>query len=140
MFALARCPIVRQSRDCPPLNLVARYGLRKPGYFCGLPHQPGAGCVCSPRRPWAGLSLFVRMYPFVGCDLPLLGQLDHMHRWRVAALPAGSAFQRRFQFPQRRISWAPDARVLHRLHSTSSQHRPPLRHWPMVGEGCVGPP
>jgi hypothetical protein len=26
-----------------------------------------------------------------------------------------------------------------RLHSTSSQPRPPLRHCPMVGEGCAGP-
>jgi hypothetical protein len=32
------------------------------------------------------------------------------------------------------------ARVLQRLHSTSSQPRPPLRHWPIVGDGCAGPP
>src|SRR3977135_3132776 len=32
------------------------------------------------------------------------------------------------------------ALVLQRLHSTSSQPRPPLRHCPIVGEGCAGPP
>jgi hypothetical protein len=32
------------------------------------------------------------------------------------------------------------ARVLQRLHSTSSQPRPPLRHCAMVGDGCAGPP
>ena len=32
------------------------------------------------------------------------------------------------------------ARVLHRLHSTSSQPNPPFRHWPIVGDGCAGPP
>jgi hypothetical protein len=30
--------------------------------------------------------------------------------------------------------------VLKRLHSTFSQPRPPLRHWAMIGDGCVGPP
>ena len=30
--------------------------------------------------------------------------------------------------------------VLQRLHSTSSQPSPPLRHWPIVGDGCAGPP
>jgi len=32
------------------------------------------------------------------------------------------------------------ARVLQRLHSTSSQPSPRLRHCPMVGDGCAGPP
>ena len=32
------------------------------------------------------------------------------------------------------------ARVLQRLHSTSSQASPPLRHCPIVGDGCAGPP
>jgi hypothetical protein len=32
------------------------------------------------------------------------------------------------------------ARVLQRWHSTSSQAYPPLRHCPMVGDGCAGPP
>src|ERR1700736_6793169 len=43
------------------------------------------------------------MHPLIRRDLPRLRQLDHMHRRRVAALPAGSAFQRRFQLPDRRI-------------------------------------
>ena len=30
------------------------------------------------------------------------------------------------------------ARVLQRLHSTSSRARPPLRHWPIVGDGWAG--
>jgi hypothetical protein len=32
------------------------------------------------------------------------------------------------------------ARVLQRLHSTSSQSKPLRRHRAMVGEGCAGPP
>src|SRR5689334_14014396 len=32
------------------------------------------------------------------------------------------------------------ARILQRLHSTSSQPSPPLRHCAMVGDGCAGPP
>jgi len=32
------------------------------------------------------------------------------------------------------------ARVLQRLHSTSNQPRPPLRHWPIVGDGWADPP
>src|SRR5205807_1754450 len=32
------------------------------------------------------------------------------------------------------------ARVLHRAHSISSEPKPPLRHWPIVGDGCAGPP
>ena len=32
------------------------------------------------------------------------------------------------------------ARVLQRLHSTSSQPKPPWRHCAIVGEGCAGPP
>jgi len=32
------------------------------------------------------------------------------------------------------------ARVLQRLHSTSSQPRPPPMHCPIVGEGWAGPP
>src|SRR5713101_4537392 len=32
------------------------------------------------------------------------------------------------------------AGVLQRLHSTSSQPSPPLRHCPIVGDGCAGPP
>jgi hypothetical protein len=32
------------------------------------------------------------------------------------------------------------ARVLQLTHSTSSQPRPPLRHYAIVGAGCAGPP
>src|ERR1700687_1289316 len=47
--------------------------------------------------------LLIRMHPEIRRDLARLRQLDHVHRRRVAALAAGSAFQRRFQLPDRRI-------------------------------------
>src|SRR5947209_15174943 len=52
--------------------------------------------------------LLARMHPLVRRDLPPLRQLDHVHRRRIAALAAVAAFQRRFQFPQRRVARAAD--------------------------------
>jgi hypothetical protein len=48
------------------------------------------------------------MNPDVGRDLPLLGQLDHVNWRRVSAFLARPAFQRRFQFPDRRLARTPD--------------------------------
>ena len=48
------------------------------------------------------------MHPFVGRDLALRRQLDHMHRWFVAARAAGSASKRSFELPDRGIARAPD--------------------------------
>jgi hypothetical protein len=50
----------------------------------------------------------VRMHPDVGSDLACLGQLDHVHGRRVSRRSAGSAFQRRLKFPDRRIAQKPD--------------------------------
>src|SRR5258705_6870649 len=50
----------------------------------------------------------MRMHPEIRRDLPRLGQLDHVHRRHVAALAAGPAFQRRFEFPDRRIAGTAD--------------------------------
>jgi hypothetical protein len=41
-------------------------------------------------------------------DLARLCRLDHVHRRRVAAFPARSAFQRRLKFPDRRIARSAD--------------------------------
>jgi hypothetical protein len=46
--------------------------------------------------------------PKVRRDLAGLGQLDHVHRRRVTALPALPAFQRGFKFPDRRLPRAAD--------------------------------
>jgi len=79
----------------------------------------------------------MRMHPFM--IAARLGQLDHPHRRRRATLSTRSA-------PQRGLSPRPAdgssrrlARVLQRLHSTSSQPRPPLRHCPIMGDGWAGP-
>ena len=48
------------------------------------------------------------MHPLVGRDLALRRQLDHMHRWFVAARAAGSAAERTFKFPDWRLARAPD--------------------------------
>ena len=44
------------------------------------------------------------MNPDVGRDLPLLGQLDHVNWRRVSVFLARPAFQRRLQFPDRRMA------------------------------------
>ena len=84
-------------------------------------------------------ALLIRMDPLVRHDLPRSRQLDHPHRRRRATLSTRSA-------PQRGLSPRPAdgssrrlARVLQRLHSTSSQPRPPLRHCPIMGDGWAGP-
>ena len=41
-------------------------------------------------------------------DLAIRRQPDHMHGRRLSSLLAESAFQRRFQFPDRRIARSPD--------------------------------
>lgn len=46
--------------------------------------------------------------PPVSNFLPF-GQLDHMHARRISAFLARPAFQRGFQFPDRRIARAPDS-------------------------------
>ena len=48
------------------------------------------------------------MHTLVRRDLLRRGQLDHVHRRRVAAFPARSAFQRRLKFPDRRVTRTPD--------------------------------
>jgi hypothetical protein len=48
------------------------------------------------------------MHPNVRRDFPLLGQLDHVNWRRVPPLLARPAFQRRLQFPDRRIAQTPD--------------------------------
>ena len=48
------------------------------------------------------------MHPLVRRDLPPLRQLYHVHWRRVAALTARSAFEGRFQLPERRIARAVD--------------------------------
>jgi len=40
------------------------------------------------RRAFLLSPLLIRMHPEIGRDLPRLGQLDHVHRLRVAALAA----------------------------------------------------
>jgi hypothetical protein len=65
---------------------------------CGLIHR----CVAKLRVLY-GLSLLVRMHPFVWRDLALLGQLDHVDRRRKTALAAVAPFERGLKLPQRRI-------------------------------------
>ena len=48
------------------------------------------------------------MSPDVRCDLARFGQLDHVNWRRVSAFLARPAFQRRLQFPDRRIARTPD--------------------------------
>jgi hypothetical protein len=47
--------------------------------------------------------IIIGMHPDVRRDLPLPRELDHVHRRRVSVRSARSAFQRRLQFPDRRI-------------------------------------
>jgi hypothetical protein len=47
--------------------------------------------------------LFTRMHPELRRDLARLGRLDHVHWRRISPFLAGSAFQRRFKLPDRRI-------------------------------------
>jgi len=54
------------------------------------------------------LTFLIRMNPPGRAWSPCLGQLDHVHGWRISPLPAGPAFEGRFQFPQRRIPRSPD--------------------------------
>ena len=48
------------------------------------------------------------MNPSVRRNLPLFGKPDHVHRRRVSGRLARAAFERRFQFPDRRIARPPD--------------------------------
>ena len=48
--------------------------------------------------------IIIRMHPLVGRDRALHGELDHMHAWRITRRPARAAFQRRLNFPDRRIA------------------------------------
>jgi hypothetical protein len=48
------------------------------------------------------------MHPDVRRDLPLLRQLNHVHRRGIAALLARPVFQRRLKFPDRRVARTPD--------------------------------
>ena len=52
--------------------------------------------------------IVIRMYPRIRDDLPLFGQPDHMHRWRVSPLLARPALQRRLKLPYRRVTRTPD--------------------------------
>ncbi len=60
--------------------------------------------------PWAvrdtrrTLSIVFGMNPGVGRNLPLFRKPDHLHPWRIARRPAGAAFERGFQFPDRGIA------------------------------------
>ena len=62
--------------------------------------------------------LLIGMHPLVRRNLLRRGQLDHVHRRSVAALPAGPAFQRGLELPDRRI--------LRPADSTKRQARPGL--------------
>jgi hypothetical protein len=53
---------------------------------------------------------------------------------------AASSFQIGVSRGRRMASSGRLALVLHRLHSTSSQPSPPLRHCAIVGDGYDGPP
>lgn len=46
--------------------------------------------------------------PNIRRDLAFPRQLDHMHWWGISPFLAGSAFQRGFKFPDRRIARTPD--------------------------------
>jgi len=48
------------------------------------------------------------MHPLVGRDRAGFGQLDHADRRCIATLPAGPAFQRRLELPDRRVSRSAD--------------------------------
>ena len=64
------------------------------------------------------------MDPKVRRDLALAGQLYHVNGRRVAALPTGSAFQRRLELPDRCIPRPADRterRMNRRLHAALSQ-------------------
>jgi hypothetical protein len=86
------------------------------------------------------------MDPSAGRYFALRRQLDHVHRWLVAASATGSASERPFKFPDRRIARAPDGierdagagltAIALDFHPTV----PPLRHCAIVGEGCAGAP
>jgi hypothetical protein len=54
------------------------------------------------------LSIIIGMNPYVGRNLLLLGEPDHLHPWRIPWRPAGAAFEGSFQFPDRRIARPPD--------------------------------
>jgi hypothetical protein len=56
------------------------------------------------------------MNPDVRCDPARFGQLDHVNRRRVSPLLARPAFQRRLQFPDRRIAQTPDRILQRRLN------------------------
>jgi Domain of unknown function (DUF4145) len=55
------------------------------------------------RLPNSTSPLLIRVSPLVRRDLARLGQLNHVHRRRVAIFPAGPTFQRGLELPQRRI-------------------------------------
>jgi hypothetical protein len=99
-------------------------------------HEHGA-CQGSAAR---NSSTLIRMHPLIRRDLLRRGQLDHMHRRRVAPFlhdrhfSAASSFQIGVSRGRRMASSGRLALVLQRLHSTSSQP-PPLRHCPIVGDG-----
>jgi hypothetical protein len=61
--------------------------------------------IGAPRQP---LGAPIRMHPNVRNDFALPREPDHVHRRRVSRRPARSAFQRRLQFPDRRIARTPD--------------------------------
>jgi hypothetical protein len=98
----------------------------------------GLGSSFSCRIP---LPLLMRMHPMIMRDLLPFRQLHHMHRRRMAAVPACSAFWCGFQLRDRRIArMASSGRlawVLQRLQATSSQQGPPLRHCRIVDDGCA---
>ena len=56
------------------------------------------------RQRASASPLFVRMYPQIRRDLARLGQLDHVHRRRIAAPPARPALQRGLELPERRVA------------------------------------
>ena len=48
--------------------------------------------------------IIIRMHLLVRRNRALFGELDHMHARRIARCPARPAFQRRLQFPDRRVA------------------------------------
>jgi hypothetical protein len=64
--------------------------------------------VATPRVAEQTLAFFVRMNPEVRRDFPRFGQLNHVDRRLIAARSAGSASERPFKFPDRRIPRSTD--------------------------------
>jgi hypothetical protein len=72
--------------------------------------------------------IFIRMQPNIGRDLAVLGQPNHVNRWRVTRCAARPTFDHRFQLSDRRIARAPDRIARHgTLGAEASLEKPGSR-------------